>query len=53
MNDDQDLEQFMIVFGCPFNSRQTLDHFDLIELLLTINNGDKILKRDGVLEVSA
>ena len=43
----------MIVFGCPFYSGQTLDHFDLVEVPSTVNNGDKILKRDGVLEESA
>ena len=43
----------MIVFGCPSYCRRTLNHFDLIEMLLTINDRDKVLKTDGGLKIVA
>ena len=40
----------MIVFGRPFYCRQTLNHFDLAELLLAVNTSDKINNSDKILE---
>ena len=53
MNDDQGLEQFMIVLGCPSYCRRTLDHFNLAKLPLTVSNKDKIVTTDGELNKCA
>lgn len=53
MNDHHGLEQFMVVFGCPSYCRRTLDHFDLAELLLTVNNNDTIVRTGSGLEGSS
>ena len=50
MNDDQHLEQFVIVFVRPFYCRQTLNHFEVVELLVTVNKNDKINNSDKILE---
>ena len=36
----------MIVLSSPFYCRQTFNHFDLAELLVTVNNSGKMSKID-------